>query len=634
MKRVYVFLLTVILTLSGCGQGTVDREQGAMGQAAEQIVETETETQPEPMVTICTGIDSEILERDDAFEDMDRWGLYSGVSEEFALIKLDCPAVYQMEPCLYRRSKAWGWTQEDWDLVRPLGQPTTTAMGYGKIDYNNDGKKEYIYRSVKNGMTAIGYEVSEDGKSITGEYDLLQIFAPFYGEEKIPLQLWFRDTGDVVVSYCLLENTETSFTVYAFLVEGDSVSVLEKSMLSVRTKEVPESQIYSEENIFASQSGLRDFVVDDFEAYNLSREELQNLRRDRKIQTIGQETGLPGELAEGLQDILIRKQMGEDVSIGDCLESYETKNCRMDEDLVLEMLEASMSWAELVSAEDAYMADLDGDGKKEIILCGYYGGNGLNFSVEIWRESEEGTGKFIREELGGGRYARLFLIDGAYYYVAGAYSHSLASRVWQVFSFSGGQMVKFGEFAVESRGKEMTWTKFYENENIKPRILESIQAYIEDRKSEIEGEGILQGKSETPMQSVPDGTFADLDNDGETESCFRQIVQNISSAGGPDMLIYDILKKRGPFKKEIEYVFEEEFFPEDIDHYTWQLWFEEFDGKIYTFRLEKLDGSLDCFLNVELIQDNKLYPVMNYFLLDNKVCRYEKADPELYTSYR
>lgn len=133
-----------------------------------------------------------------------------------------------------------------------------------------------------------------------------------------------------------------------------------------------------------------------------------------------------------------------------------------------------MSWAELVSAEDAYMADLDGDGKKEIILCGYYGGNGLNFSIEIWRESEEGTGKFIREE----------------------------------------------------------------------------------------------------------------------------------------------------------------FFPEDIDHYTWQLWFEEFDGKIYTFRLEKLDGSLDCFLNVELIQDNKLYPVMNYFLLDNKVCRYEKADPELYTSYR
>lgn len=442
MKRVYALFMAACILLSGCGKGGSDSEE-TVGQSSKQadeieaereteterketeeeteFVQEETETQPEPMVTICTGIDSEILERDDAFEDMDRWGLYSGVSE--------------------------------------------------------------------------------DGKSITGEYDLLQIFAPFYGEEKIPLQLWFRDTGDVVVSYCLLENTETTFTVYAFLVEGDSVSVLEKSMLSVRTKEVPESQIYSEENIFASQSGLRDFVVDDFEAYNLSREELQSLRRDRKIQTIGQETGLPGELAEGLQDILIRKQMGEDVSIGDCLESYEAKYCRMDEDLVLEMLEASMSWAELVSAEDAYMADLDGEGKKEIILCGYYGGNGLDFSIEIWRESEEGTGKFIREELGGGRYARLFLIDGAYYYVAGAYSHSLASRVWQVFSFSGGQMVKFGEFAVESRGKEMTWTKFYENENVKPRILESIQAYIEDRKSEIEGEGILQGKAETPMQS-------------------------------------------------------------------------------------------------------------------------------------
>lgn len=53
----------------------------------------------------------------------------------------------------------------------------------------------------------------------------------------------------------------------------------------------------------------------------------------------------------------------------------------------------------------------------------------------------------------------------------------------------------------------------------------------------------------------------------------------------------------------------------------WQLWFEEFDGKNYIFCMEKLDGSRDAFLGVFLIQERKLYPVMNYLLLDKKVFR-------------
>lgn len=85
-------------------------------------------------------------------------------------------------------------------------------------------------------------------------------------------------------------------------------------------------------------------------------------------------------------------------------------------------------------------------------------------------------------------------------------------------------------------------------------------------------------------------------------------------------------EKHGSYVKEIESDFMEEFFTENIDRYTWQLWFEKYDGKTYIFQVERLNGSRDSVLTVQLIQDHKLYPVLNYFLLDSKVCTYEKIE--------
>jgi len=658
MKRVSAFLLAACIMLSGCGQGNKSREKETTGEAAEQITEIETEsetkeeteeapaeageteTRPEPTVTICTGIESEILERDETFSQIDLLDTYLD-AREFSLIKLNCPTVYQMPPYLYEADEAEEWTEEDWDLVRPLEQITTTAMGYGKIDYNNDGKKEYIYRTVENGMAAAGYEVSEDGKSIIGEYNLLDIFPQPYDEENIPLQLWFRQIGDSVVSFSLLENTETTFTVYAFLVAGDSVSVLEKRRLYVKTKEVPESEAYSDENIYASQSQLWDVAADDITACNLSREEIKSLRQDRDIKIQEQETGLPGELVEALQNLLIKEAKDEESSIDDCLESYQAKSCELDEDYVLELLENSEPFEELKSAKDAYMADLDGDGKEEIILCGNRGGNSPYWPIEIWSENENGTGKFARVEVGYGRRARLFFIDGKYYYVAGIYDYDFASTVWRVYSFSEGKTVRLDEITMKSQEREMMWTKLYENEDMDSGILESIQAYVRSRKSEIEGDEVLRGEAEEPYLDsgcdflleafflsdyASDCSLVDVDNDGERECCYKRITHNGSSAGGPDWLWWGILKKRGPYVKELESDFMEEFYTENVDYYTWQLWFEEFDGKNYIFQLERLDGSLDSVLTVQLIQNNKLYPVFKFFLLDDKVCTCEKIE--------
>ena len=43
---------------------------------------------------------------------------------------------------LFEGCEALEWNAEDWDLVNPLGNISAYDCGYGKIDYNNDGKKK------------------------------------------------------------------------------------------------------------------------------------------------------------------------------------------------------------------------------------------------------------------------------------------------------------------------------------------------------------------------------------------------------------------------------------------------------------------------------------------------------------
>ncbi len=236
---------------------------------------------------------------------------------------------------------------------------------------------------------------------------------------------------------------------------------------------------------------------------------------------------------------------------------------------------------------------------------------------------------------------RHFFINGKYYYVARTYESYFASTVWQVYSFSEDKTVRVDEITMKSQEREMMWTKLYENEDMDSGILESIQAYVRSRESEIEEDEILRGKAEEPylgsgcdfllekfflLEYASDCTLVDFDNDGERECCYKFKTHDTSSAPKPDFLACGILKERGPYVKELESDFMEEFYTENVDYYTWQLWFEEFEGKNYIFQVERLGGSLDCVLTVQLIWDNKLYPVLKFFLLDDKVCTCEKIE--------
>lgn len=49
-----------------------------------------------------------------------------------------------------------------------------------------------------------------------------------------------------------------------------------------------------------------------------------------------------------------------------------------------------------------------------------------------------------------------------------------------------------------------------------------------------------------------------------------------------------------------------------------QLWFEKFDEKVYTFYLNRIQGSSDMILEVSLIENETLSPLLQYLLIADK----------------
>lgn len=214
-----------------------------------------------------------------------------------------------------------------------------------------------------------------------------------------------------------------------------------------------------------------------------------------------------------------------------------------------------------------------------------------------------------------------------------------------VFSFPEDGTVKLDKVTIESQGEEKIWKKLYENEAIETGVLESVRSYMEGKKGEIESGKVLQGQAEIPYEGsgydfametfnlwgdVSDCTVVDFDNDGEMECCSKK---RVSSDHWATQLAEAVLKKQGSRVRELELGLPGYSFSDQIYCYSWNLWFEEFEGENYIFHVDRLSGSSDYLLTVQLIKDRKLYPVMNYLLLDKKVCKYEKADPEFYIDF-
>lgn len=253
-------------------------------------------------------------------------------------------------------------------------------------------------------------------------------------------------------------------------------------------------------------------ITENPEAYDLSWAELKGLRREREIREGDQVTDLPRELVELLEGILVRQLWEgnfptEDFSPDDILEPYRAKDCEVDFYTAMNAFSSADGRKGYATPEltyEAYVADLNGNGREEVILrSGTEGTIGHSY-LEIWqRPTEEIKTYELQRYTYWYRYTGLLFIEDHYYYVAEAVAYPTGKiEEYLVFSFLEDGTVSLDKVALKSLEKEKKWNKLYENKTLGSEILGSIQSYIERKQDEIEDWPILQGGAELPYQGV------------------------------------------------------------------------------------------------------------------------------------
>lgn len=104
---------------------------------------------------------------------------------------------------------------------------------------------------------------------------------------------------------------------------------------------------------------------------------------------------------------------------------------------------------------EAYIADLDGDGKEELIMLSRTSGT-IGYSYfDIWRQTKDGTDGLWEERYTYWySYTGLLSIGGCYYYVAEIMDHHSGEyEGFLVFSFLGDGIVRLDKITIESQEK-------------------------------------------------------------------------------------------------------------------------------------------------------------------------------------
>lgn len=668
MKKIYFLLPLLCLSLSGCQPAKTAEEAeqpDAAGTAEEADQSTATDTsadaetntvnttlpqESEPVVTICTGIEYQITEQDTSCTYLEQLEEYLN-QNQFAVIK----RFLKDSSALYKGDEQFAWDAQDWELVRPLNQITYTDSGYGKTDYNNDGEKEIFYRRLSKGLQVTGYVWNEDKTEITGSYDLLEPFAGACQNESTPRQLWFAEIEGKIHTFCFYDDAaEQDFTLCAFLVEGDTVSLLEKRQLTVLSSEVLKSEADAKDDIFADVTW--NFAENDYEAYQLTAEQLHNFRQNRTVRDSITDTALPDELQSVLKEAVLAAQNAPEASYEELLEPYVARSRALTEEEVADFLGESLP--EYLFVRCAYLADLDKDGTEELILSNDSNGSAGFADIEIWYPTPDLDLSSDRQSfrcesfmiLRG--YEELLTIEDNYYFVVRLWNYySRETYGFEVYSFGTDGSVSARQITLESDENQKDWLPLYESKTIKAETLHTLKEYLTDQKSRIENCTVsndsyqeLYGQAEalyresdcdialeawemSRCQDMDNLRGVDLDNDKETEYILKQLWLP-SSVNSRQNLNISILDKNELYAHKTDirfpnYAFEGESGSCDFV----QIWFEEFDGKVYTFYMERPDRSSDYLLTAALIEDGEFHPVLQYLLLDCKV--YQSEDSTL-----
>lgn len=114
-----------------------------MSETETSVSDTPESTKENDPILIYTGIQTTITEHDAGYAYYDELKNYLN-ERQFTLIRI----AHKEKTELFEGHESLEWDADDWDLVSPLNHISSSDCGYGKIDYNNDGKMEIIYRAI------------------------------------------------------------------------------------------------------------------------------------------------------------------------------------------------------------------------------------------------------------------------------------------------------------------------------------------------------------------------------------------------------------------------------------------------------------------------------------------------------
>lgn len=342
--------LSLALSLTACQSSTPQQEtqpevfsdpttQPQLENSADSLVvpsainmsETETSVSgtPEAMkendpILIYTGIQTTITEHDAGYAYYDELKNYLN-ERQFTLIRI----AHKEKTELFEGHESLEWDAEDWDLVSPLNHISSSDCGYGKIDYNNDGKMEIIYRAINTfrQITATVYQPDDAAEQIVDQYNLVHIFQNSAPQDSTLQQLWFEQIGEDIVTFRLLQKDDSEdFIIYSDLVntvDGEpACSHLETRSLTVTTSLYDTLEQVDQQDIFLDH--ILDLTTGQGEAFQaFRRDQLISCQKERPISSAIKTTILPEGLLQILEETLAEMPQYANTSDLETLSAYE-----------------------------------------------------------------------------------------------------------------------------------------------------------------------------------------------------------------------------------------------------------------------------------------------------------------------
>lgn len=632
----------------------------SLSETAETAADGSSDTTDSEPILIYTGIQSTVTEHDADYPYYPELKKYLD-DKQFSLMRI----AHQNQSELYEGDEALEWDSRDWDLVRPLDQITHYDCGYGKIDHDNDGTINILYRSIDSTkeLSATLYQTDDAAGQITAESDLLDTFHDALPQDSVIQQLWFKQIGEKIVTFRLLRlRGSEEFVLYSDLVTSDGETTacarLETRRLTVTTALADTAGQARESDIF--QARVLNLAEGEGEAFQtLRRKQLIQYQENRLIGPAPETSVLPEGLWALLKEVLAGAQRYSHASDIESLSAYEaTANLLTEEEVQTylgEVFNDYYAW-EIITC--AYLADMDRDGNEELALYCDSGGTAGFADMDIWRLPEDGDPELLLTAPMLRGSAKLLEYDNAYYFVARDYNfYTGETNGFYIAAADTDNTLQLYSLNLENKEDKKQWIETYRNEEMDPRLEQSLTDYIDTIRRDVEVKTVsnddyqlIDGNAEIPYAEAgvtfPLDAFScdqydeqcsrvvDFDNDGSVE-CIRKSIWYPSSLNSVLGLTIDLYKEFDSYVHPAWLYFpcftsldRADYDPhspgtvvddtEMFEATPVQLWFQAFDQKVYTFYMKRIWQSSDYLLEVSLIEDGQLHPLLQYLLIAEK----------------